>query len=402
MPYLDPVHFSREEIRLKKETAFWAERLQKDTASYVNLMELGRCFLSEFRLNADIKRLLAGDSLLKAASARLNHREPELLHALSQSSITRHRFKEAASFNKDAAIAGGSEYAVCLLGFDANMELGKYDEALTQLEKLKNKQSFDYLIRKAKWEDHLGNLDKAISLMEEAAQKTGKSRVAATWVQSNLGDMYGHAGQVAKSYQCYLTVLKNDPANFHCLQGIARIAFAHDRDAEAAKEIILFIQRYYKEPGLCLQLAEMDASAGREGEQEKNEHMFLEMVSNGRYGDMYNQYLIELLSEKKETVHTALRLARKEIKNRFTPETADYLALALLRSGEVQQAFQFSNAYVYRRSFEPDVQLHTAQIFAAAGRYGEARDLLISCRESAFELGPVKMKMVDSLERALP
>ena len=114
--YLDGVNFNRQEDILKKETAFWAERLKKDSASYVNLMELGRCFLAEFKLNADIGKLLVGDSLIKAASARLNHTESDILFALSQNSITRHHFKEAAMLNTDAANAGGSSYTICLLG----------------------------------------------------------------------------------------------------------------------------------------------------------------------------------------------------------------------------------------------------------------------------------------------
>jgi hypothetical protein len=400
--YLEEGNFRRQEMLLKKETAFWADRLKKDTASYVNLMELGRCFLAEFKLNADIGKLLAGDSLIQAASARINHSESDILFALSQNSITRHQFKEAAFFNQDAAMAGGSSYTICLLGFDINMELGNYDIALKQLEKLKDKQSFDYLIRRAKWEDHAGNLEKAILLMEEAAHKTKNSRVAATWIQSNLGDMYGHAGQIEKSYQSYLAVLKKEPANFHCLQGIAWIVFSHDGDAAAAEKILSFILRYYPEPGLYLQLAEIAASKGRSSEQKLYEKKFLDTVNNGRYGNMYNQYLIDLLSCQKETSAAALQLAEKELKNRFTPETADRYALALLSCGELQKAYEFSKAYVYRRCFEPEVQLHTAQIFAAAGHHQEARELLKSCRESAFELGPVKMKMVKELLASLP
>lgn len=399
---LDGKYFNKQDSRLKKETAFWADRLNKDTASYVNLMELGRCYLAEFKLNADVNRLLAGDSLIKAASARLNHTEPEILFALSQNSITRHQFKEAALRNSDATHAGGNLYTICLLGFDVNMELGNYDLALKQLEQLKDKKSFDYLIRRAKWEDHTGNLDKAIALMEEAAQKTRNSRVAASWVQSNLGDMYGHAGEVKKSYQSYLSVLENEPANFHCLQGIAWIAFAQDGDVDAARKIISFILRYYPEPGLYLQLAEIAASEGKSGEQKMYENKFLDLVKNDRYGNMYNQYKIDILASQPEAGDAALRLAGQELKNRFTPETADRYALALLSTGQVEKAYQFAKAYVYRRCFEPLVLLHTARIFIAAGHQDEARELLLSCQESTFELGPVKMKTVNKLLSSLP
>ena len=46
-----------------------------------------------------------------------------------------------------------------LLGFDTKMELGELMIASKEIESLKDKSAFDYLIRKSKLEDHKGNLD---------------------------------------------------------------------------------------------------------------------------------------------------------------------------------------------------------------------------------------------------
>ena len=51
------------------------------------------------------------------------------------------------------------------------MELGNYAEAKKNLSKFYNTEDFDYLIRMAKWNDHIGDLPTAIKLMEKATSK---------------------------------------------------------------------------------------------------------------------------------------------------------------------------------------------------------------------------------------
>jgi tetratricopeptide (TPR) repeat protein len=112
-----------------------------------------------------------------------------------------------------------------LLEFDTKMELGDITMASEKIESIKDKSSFDYLIRKAKLEDHKGNLDGAITLMEQAFEKVkNKTSGLYCWALSNLGDMYGHAGRVEDSYHAYLNVLQKDSGYIYALKGIAWIA----------------------------------------------------------------------------------------------------------------------------------------------------------------------------------
>jgi hypothetical protein len=393
--YLQKGKLALEVKKAQVEKEFWQQRLQKDTGSYVDMLELAKYELHLFKLTGDIKALRNGDSLLKRSSAKLNNTDPELLFSLSQNSIIQHQFRQAAFYNTEAENKQGDMFVIRLLQFDTWMELGQYEEAYKSLQTLRDRSSFDYLIRKAKWEDHKGNLDRAIELMEQAFEKVrDKKKSLYCWTLSNLADMYGHAGRVKESYNAYLEVLNKDPADLYCLKGIAWIAFAHDNDPAEAKRILLYILSQTSMPDLKLTLAEIAEVEGEPAEKERWINEFLSDVTKPGYGDMYNKYLISIYAENPATVEKASLLAQKELKNRFTPETCDWMAWVEYKKGNYAEAMKFSKNYVYDHTFEPEPLMHTAFIYAANGRKEEARKLLEDCLESSYELGPLATKEI--------
>ena len=386
---------AKEAKKVNTEINFWQQRLQKDTGSYINMLELASNYLRLFRLTGNINALIYGDSLLKRSSAKLNNTDPEILYSLSQNSIAQHQFLAAASYTEAAEKEKGDMYTIRLLQFDASMEMGKYKEAYKSLESLKDKSAFDYLIRKAKWEDHTGNLDGAIVVMEKAFSIIkDKKKSLYCWTLSNLADMYGHAGRVEEAYKAYLNVLQKDPANLYCLKGIAWIAYAHDNNTAEAKRILQYILAETEMPDLRLVLAQIAETEGNELEKRKLLNEFVSTVTKPGYGDMYNKYLIEIYTEELKDYDKAFLLAEKELRNRFTPETCDWMAWTYYKKGELVKALEYSKSYVHKMTFEPDATMHTAFIYAANGKKEEAKRMLEECLESSFELGPVATRLV--------
>lgn len=393
--FLNETVIGKEVQRINEERLFWQQRLQKDTGNFVDMMKLASVHLRFFKLKGEISDLHTGDSLLKASAAKLNNNDPDMLFAISQNSIVQHKFRDAALYNESAQKAKGDMYTVRLLEFDAGMELGLYQNASRSLATLKNKSSFDYLIRLAKLEDHKGNLDKAIELMEQAFEKVkNKDKGLYCWALSNLADMYGHAGRIQESYDAYLDVLRKDSSYIYALKGIAWIAYSHDKNTAEAKHILHYILSQTKMPVLWLTLAEIEEWEGNE--IKKNEYVrdFLDEIQKPEYGDMYNKYLIEIYLDEVKDPAKALAIADKEVNNRPTPETFDLLAWTLYKKGENEKAFSFAKNNVNRRTFEPNAVLHTALIFAANGKKKEARQMLEECLESSFELGPLQTKEI--------
>ena len=387
---------AKEVEKINTEISFWQNRLKKDTGNYVDMLELASNHLRLFRLSGNINALKTGDSLLKGSSTKLNNTDPEILYALSQNSIAQHQFQAAAWYTASAKKMNGDLYTIRLLEFDVNMELGKYQEAYKNLQSLKDKSAFDYLIRLAKWEDHRGNINGAISIMEQAFDKVkDKKKSLYCWTLSNLADMYGHAGKVKLAYKSYLAVLEKDPANLYCLKGIAWIAYAHDNNTAEAKRMLQFILSQTEMPDLKLILAQLADTEGNEIEKRKHLNEFVVAVARPGYGDMYNKYLIEIFAEELKDDKKAISLAEKELKNRFTPETCDWMAWTYYNNGEIEKAMEFSKNYVHKMTFEPAPAMHTAFIYAANGKTEEAKKMLKECLKSSFELGPVATSQIE-------
>jgi tetratricopeptide (TPR) repeat protein len=393
--FLKPGIIQQEAEKIKEQIHFWQNRLQKDTGNFVDMLELASCHLRLFKLQGNVTDLHYGDSLLKRSNSKLVNKDPNILFALSQNSITRHKFRDADFFNEAAEKAGGDAYTARLLEFDTKMELGELMTASKKIETVKDRSSFDYLIRKAKLEDHKGNLDGAIKLMEQAFDKVKSGhRGLYCWALSNLGDMYGHAGRVKDSYNAYLNVLQKDSSYIYALKGIAWIAYSHDHNTKEAKRIYQYILSQTNMPDLYLNLAEIEEWEGNEEKKKEYIAKFIRQVETPAYGDMYNKYLIQLYTEEIKDFDKALLLAEKEVIHRATPETYDWLAWVYFNKGDKQQANIIASNYVYKRNFEPDAVLHTALIFSEAGKKDKAKLMLKECMESAFEMGPVKTRFV--------
>ncbi len=381
--------------KINQEISFWQNRLQADTGSFVNMAELASYQLRLFKVTGNISCLKAGDSLLRRSSEKLNHTSPELLYSLSQTSVTQHQFLQSASYISSAEKAKGDLYTIRLLQFDTYMELGKFADAYKSLESLKDKESFDYIIRRAKWEDHKGNLSGAIVMMERAYEKVkDKNKNLYCWVLSNLSDMYGHAGRVQEAYNGYMNVLQKDPSNLYCLKGIAWIAYAHDNNRTEAKHILQYILKQTEMPDLKLMLAEIADAEGNNMEKERLINEFVTTVTKPGYGDMYNKYLINIYTEETGEYEKAYAIAEKELKNRFTPQTCDWMAWVQYKMGDIKKALEMARVFVANRTFEPNAIFHTAFIYAANGKTREARTMLNECLENSFELGPVTVKQI--------
>jgi tetratricopeptide (TPR) repeat protein len=389
---LKPAYLNKVVEERQAELTFWSNRLKRDTGSFVDMLEIGYNYLSLFKLKGRMADLKAGELWIQKASQKLNYSDPDILQTLSQVFIMGHRFSEAQVYIIDANKKGGSPYIHQLLSFDAGMELGKYQEAKKALSRLKDQTAFNFLIRKAKYEDHTGNSAEAISLMEQAFDKIKASnkKELYCWTLSNLGDMYGHSGRISEAYEAYVNVLKKDPSYLYALKGIARILYAHDGNAVEAKKVLHFILSQTNLPELYLILAEI-----AEYEQdvvEKKKYIQQFMRSIGHSGDMYNKYLIELYASELDGKDKALAIAEREIKSRPTPETFSWLAWAFYCKSDLVKANNIYKTYVSGRTFEPESLYKGAFIHAANGEHEKAKELFKKCNESSFELGPLKLK----------
>jgi tetratricopeptide (TPR) repeat protein len=373
------------------ELTFWMQRLQKNPEDMVSELKIAKLYSSRYHYSGNITEVKKSDSMYKAANILQSKTSSGVYRALAANCVTQHQFKQAQCY-LDSALAMGDDKILSLQQqFDVALELG--DEALAKgiLYKTGGKNDFSYLIRKAKYSDHAeGNLDEAISTMETALDKIIEldNKELYCWAKTNLGDMYSHANMFTDAYRCYTDVLKKDDHYYHALKGIAWLAFSHDKDTEAAKKIITWLQQHHPVPDYELMLAQIAAYENDTAAEKMHTNKFITEVQRPEYGDMYNKYLFYLYSDKLNNPDMAMKIAQTEVNNRPTGESYNLLCWAYYKKGDIAQAMQTAKQHVENKCFEPDAVYHLGVLYKAAGDAAKAKQYLNDAQASSFELGP--------------
>tara|TARA_R110002096_G_scaffold386418_2_gene580417 strand:- start:134539 stop:135825 length:1287 start_codon:yes stop_codon:yes gene_type:complete len=384
--YLSILSQNSSSTKDQKEIEFWNQKLKIDSNCTACKLKLASVWSKKFREKASINDLLKADSILQTSlDQKLGI--TSIYQQLASISISRHNFQESWKYAQLALEEGEKKERSHFLLFDAALELGKYGEAEDILQKLKDKNSFNYLLRASKLEDKKGDLDQAIQLMEKGLEKTKGNDELFVWAISNLGDMYGHAGEIEKSYMAFLQALAINPNHSHSKMGLAWIAYSHDGNPSIAQEILIKTYSYKPDPQIKLMLAEM-------AEYEKNYELaelilqdYYDIISQAKYGFMYSKYLILIDAEKDSEKAVARSLI--EINRRASPEIYDLLAWSYFKNDELKKALKIAEEHVLGKTFEPEVLYHLGLIYKEAGENSKSQELLEEALESEFELGPM-------------
>jgi len=386
--------------KTKRELDFWVRKYTKAPDQYVYLCQIASAYEALFALDGNIDNLRKAEECYVKSLLISNSTDTGVLHSLSRNYISQHRFKECLPLLKKAKKIGYRDQITNQILFDVYLELGAFELANKNLIQIKNPKDFNYLIRKAKWEDHKGNLDEAIKYLNLAykiAEKSNNKNLK-VWSYSNLGDFYGHQGDIQKAYDQYLKTLRLDPSNTYVLKGIAWIQYAHNNNISEANKILDSIIERKETPDLYLFKSEL---AEYENDSIYNiiyKNKFLELASNPKYGVMYNTYKAAIWASNLDTNPNAITTAKQEIQNRPTPLSYDLLAWSYFKAGDYNKALVVSETHVDGHTFEPEALLHTAKIYKANNKYADKVKLIKKELESAtFELGPLTAIEVTNL-----
>jgi len=388
--------------QIDTELSFWKNKLTNAPGDFIAESKIASLFTRRFSYTGNIKEIHGADSLYRQVN-NLNHTtSSRTFRALAANCITQHRFLQAKQYIDSALALGDDKYLTVLMEFDVSMELGDRYRAQKALNSVADKDCFDYLIRAAKYKDHVeGDLDAAISLMEKAYDKIkdDPAPVLYCWIKSNLGDLYGHANRYQASYKCYLDVLATDPHYYHALKGIAWLAFWHDKDVANARNIVAYLQQRHPVPDYELLLSQMAALVHDSVRYKQHIAAFMAGAKNTLYGGMYNKYLFSIEADEFKTATRCLQIAQEEVAHRPTPQAFSWLAWAYCINGNIPKAIETAREHVAGKCFEPDALFYLGKIYQAGGEKAKARKYLKAAQESSFELGPVTSgKIIETLK----
>ncbi|GGD46986.1 tetratricopeptide repeat protein [Muriicola marianensis] len=379
----------------------WNSKIKADSLQLLSLGNVASEYARFFSENGNINYLKKAEKALTKAVEIAAVNRSGYMRALSRNYISQHRFKEALTLAESARDLGSGIRESQSLLFDIHMELGNYRLAERYLDSIRNISDFGYLIRAAKWNDHKGDLDTTIMLMEKAMQKaeSANNRTLKIWSYSNIADYYGHAGRIADSYRYYLKTLELDPGNAYAKKGIAWIVFSHEKNGMEALRILNAIERTYASPDHYLLKYEIAQYSGLEEEAALYLDQYYNLVQNKAYGSMYTSHQVQFYIDETTNYQKALELAMQEVNNRATPETYSLLAYAYFNKGELQKAMEIVREHVDGKTYEPAVQLRLYEMYRTIGEKDRSVELEKAIVEARYELGPSAITKIESLAR---
>jgi len=398
--FLQTQHRQQARQQVEEQIQFWSNRLEQQPNNGIYQQKLAGLKAQFFRLSGEVNELQQSDSLLVALSQRFPN-DVSLWQALAQNAISGHQFAKADQYINEALAIGEKRYQSSLLKVDILLERGNQFEAMGILNALGSTYSFDYLTRQVKLLDQKGQLDEAIQWMEKAvtsAEAAGNTSLI-NWSLANLGDMYGHQGEIKKSYSTFLKALQHNPADLHALKGIAWIAFSHDKNPELSHKILTFLQSVHKIPEYDLLLADIASYQKNSDKAHFHTEQFLMTASQDKQGYLYTRPLTQLQLERGEI--STDKYIEEEIQQR--PHPLSYLLKAqyLQTIGQEKAAMALLHEKVLGKTEEPDALYHAGLICKENGEKRLARKLLRSAKDAAFELGPLVEADIKSALREL-
>lgn len=377
-----------------EQLAFWNARINEDSSGVGDLGPTAAAYQSIFAHTGDVSVLAKAEKLYLKAFEISAHNKDVYARSLAALYITQHQFKKAEAIMDRLAGIPSNKIETDYVMFDILMELGEYEKAGDHLFRQIDKSNFNYLIRRAKWEDYRGNLDQAIQHLELAMDIADRAnnKNLKVWTYTNIADFYGHAGRIEKSRDHFLKALALEPDNSYAKKGLAWIAYSNDNNTVEANRILDSLLASHAIPDYYLLKAEIAEAQGNEEAAARLYDTFIEKAQVPAYAGMYNTYLIELYADRNPK--KALALAEKELLNRDTPETRQLLALAQLKNGQLLEAKSTIETYVIDKTNEPTAALQIAKVYDALGEQKKAADYYASIADARYELGPVTFAAV--------
>ncbi|WP_350285389.1 tetratricopeptide repeat protein [uncultured Croceitalea sp.] len=377
----------------------WNSKIKPDSLQLLSFGNVASEYNRYFKETGDITFLKQAEKALTKAVEIANINKEGYLRALARNYISQHRFKEALSLAEEAlALKGGKKETHSLL-FDVHMELGNYSKAEAYLDSIRNPSEFGYLIRIAKWNDHIGDLETTIRFMEKAMQKaeSSKNKGLRIWSYSNIADYYGHAGKIKESYENYLKTLRLDPYNAYAKKGIAWIVFSHEKNPDEALRILNAVTEKYGAPDYFLLKAEISDFLDDSSGFTQNMDAFYKKAEDKNYGEMYNSHKVHFYLDHTRDTDRALQLALKEVQNRPTPESYNLLAATYLKMQKYKNALTVVEKQIAGKTFEPAILLNAAKVYKANNRLDKVNEIKPELISAVYELGPSSVATIAKL-----
>jgi tetratricopeptide (TPR) repeat protein len=359
-------------------------RLKDDPEDFSAYVNLANAYLQKVRETGDPSLYTKAEDLLDRA-AKIEPHNPELLATRGILALARHDFARALEFGERALASNPQSARYYGIVGDAQIELGRYDEAIASYQKMiDHRPDFSSYSRVAHARELYGDPEGAIQAMQDAVDAGAPVPENKAWAYVQLGNLRfttGHLDEAAKDYDLATKTLPNYPP---ALGGQARIAAARGKLEDAAA---LYQEAFDRMPlaEYAILLGDVYAEMGERQKAAEQYDLVRAIDKLYRANGVNTDLEIALFyADHDMKLQTSMQKARSAYDARPSIDAADVLAWTLYKTGDYAEAQRYSSEALRLGTRDPLKLFHAGMISKALGHDEQAREYL----QKAVELNP--------------
>ncbi|MGE3075196.1 MAG: tetratricopeptide repeat protein [Dehalococcoidia bacterium] len=372
------------EQRLAANIEFFETRVQEthDSLSYNRLVSL---YLGRLRLHGDTSDVVRAElAATKSLEVAPNAYSSVISMALVR--LAQHDFEEVLTLAQLAQELRPNEPDALAIAGDANMALGRYDQAgRNYAEYLDKAPGFSAFSRKATYEEAIGAVDVAEQFWQAAIDSTRlDSPIDSAWARVQLGTLRAKNGDLKGAQSEFDLALKVFPGYTLADAGLAEVA-AMRGDFDESLERFARVTASYPSPIFVAEYAEVAERAGETTVADQQAALMGALGQLFEANGIKNDLTLILFQADHGPVDDALvASAKAAYEARPSLAAADTYAWVLYRAGGFDEAQAYANEALHLGTKEPLYLFHAGMIAKARGDSAAAREHL----EAALELNP--------------
>lgn len=293
----------------------------------------------------------------------------------AQLALTLHQFADARMLGERAHDVATSNNDSLVVLVDANIELGRYAEAATDLQELLDrKPGLAALSRVSYLRELHGDVDGALLALREAqTAAVGASAYDIATVEAIRGDLLYNHGRLDEAMTAYDDALTRSPGQLVATAGRARVLVAHG-DLAGATALLAPVAERLPTPALVTLLGDIAQLDGRNSDAQRS----FELVRATTALQQASGAAVDLEAALFEADHggdpkVVLDLANRGYAERPSIHGADAIAWARYRNGDFAGASDAIAEALQLGTIDASLLFHAAAIHAAAGDPEHAR-----------------------------
>lgn len=312
--------------------------------------------------------------------------DPTILVGRGSLALTQHRFSEAERLGERAVAALPANADALGVLVDAQVELGKYDDAAETLQAMLDvRPGLPALARTSYLRELNGDVAAARQAMRQAAVAGVAGSYEVASVTALLGDLERKTGDLEAAGLLYDEALDTAPELVTAQVGSAWVRAATG-DVDGAIAYLQDLVDEFPSPALVLLLHDLQRSVGAPGAADTAELVRAVAALQEESGQVVDLEMALFEADTDSAPGRAVELAERAQAAR--PDNVfvdDAMSWALFNAGDVDAAAGFADEALRLGSTDPLIRYHAAEIAAATGdRVEAAEHLTVALRDPWF------------------